>query len=531
MATRERVGDDEVPATSDVLGSIRRHWLVAASIVVACALAAVLVAGLQPRHFTATTTVLVGAPVEALPTAINMGTEKEVARSPAVAERVVDRLGLETSAPELLPSVTVDVPVDTNILRISVSAATPVEAQRLADAFGDAYLDFRRESSLNGIEAVTALIDERIDDLLTRLRRLRSDDDVRGSEAGANRAEASAIVAEITVLEQRVASSATTGMLPGRIIAEAVRPLSSSGPPFVANALFGALVGVLLAIAAVIAIESLDRKIRTTKEVGAAMGARVLGEVGMPKNLAASTNGDGLMADGRARAAHAFRRLRTNLLVALDASGSTHEVAALAAGRPRTIAIVAAHDDLATSYVAANLGAVLATDGRRVTVVSVWPASPGRLAAMLHADPTAPPAAGLDRSALLRATSVPNLDIAIASADPRRLAFLDMDEASRIVDAAASSSDVAFVLAPPLEGGADGGTLVAASDVAIFVTWNDVDRDELARRREEMDALGTPLLGVVVLHPDAADRATSGATTTTGRRDAPAATAAPRGDG
>jgi Mrp family chromosome partitioning ATPase len=61
---------------------------------------------------------------------------------------------------------------------------------------------------------------------------------------------------------------------------------------------------------------------------------------------------------------------------------------------------------------------------------------------------------------------------------------------------------VVFVAAPPLETGEDGGTLVAASDAAIFVTWDDVNRDELEHRREEMERLGTPLLGVVVLHRD-----------------------------
>ena len=61
-----------------------------------------------------------------------------------------------------------------------------------------------------------------------------------------------------------------------------------------------------------------------------------------------------------------------------------------------------------------------------------------------------------------------------------------------------------LVAAPPLETGEDGATLVAASDAAIFVTWDEVDRDELERRREEMELLATPLLGVVVLHREPA---------------------------
>ena len=86
----ERDGEQHVPSSTDVLGSIRRHWLVAASIVVICAVAGAVLAATQPRHYTATTTVLVGPPVDMLPTAINMATEKEVARSPAVAQRAIE---------------------------------------------------------------------------------------------------------------------------------------------------------------------------------------------------------------------------------------------------------------------------------------------------------------------------------------------------------------------------------------------------------------------------------------------------------
>ena len=492
----ERDSEQNVPSSTDVLGSIRRHWLVATSIVIVCAVAGAVLAAMQPRHFTATTTVLVGPPVDMLPTAINMATEKEVARSPAVAERAVDMLGLQASAAEVLPRISLDVPVDSNILRISASADAPEDARRLANAMGQAYLDFRRESSLNGVEASTALIDERIAALTRRLRRLRSGDAVDAAERSKNRTEASVIHSEISILEQRIASSATTGIVPGRIIAEATRPLEPSGPPVFASALFGAVVGLLLALGAVIAIESFDRRVRTTEEVQRAMRARILGEVGVPKGLETSSNGDGILVDGQGRAALAFRRLRTNLLVALEArngSGRSHR------RRSRTIAVVAARDDVATSYVAANLGAVLATDGRRVTVVSVSQSSPSRLAAMLHADFEGPPPEGTPS---VRETSVPNLQLAVAAADPERLGFLDMQDATRIVDVAASDASVVFVASPPLETGEDGGTLVAASDAAIFVTWDDVNRDELERRRVEMERLGTPLLGVVVLHRD-----------------------------
>ena len=92
--------EQNVPSSTDVLGSIRRHWLVAASIVVVCAVAGAVLAATQPRHYTATTTVLVGPPVDQLPTAINMASEKEVARSPAVGGRAGAPRGRGAAAPQ-----------------------------------------------------------------------------------------------------------------------------------------------------------------------------------------------------------------------------------------------------------------------------------------------------------------------------------------------------------------------------------------------------------------------------------------------
>ena len=415
METRASDGAHDVASSTDVLGSIRRHWIVATSIVVVCVLAAVVIAVVQPNRYTATSTVLVDSPADALPTAVNMATEKEIAGSPAVVELAVDALGLETPVDEVLPQIGVDVPVDSSVLQISATADDPDEARRLAGAMGHAYLDFQRQSSLDRLAASTELLDERIDTLTRRLRDLGSADVVDPPDVAANRAEAAAILSQISILEQRIAAAATTDVVPGRIIADAVRPSAASGPPIVASAVFGAVVGLLIATGAIIAIGSFDRRVRTPKEVQVAMRARILGEVAVPRMLETSSNGDGMIFDGHGRAALTFRRLRTNLLVVLEAKSGPGRPAKRAGRKPpRTIAIVAARDEFATSYVAANLGAVLATDGRRVTVVSVSPTSPARLSAMLHVDGASGPAEAPD-SAEIRPTSVPNLHIAMAT--------------------------------------------------------------------------------------------------------------------
>ncbi len=71
----------------------------------------------------------------------DMGTEREIAVSGTVAQSAAEELDLPTDAAE--ENLQVEVPVDTNVLEFSYSAATPEAALEGAQVFTRAYVDYR----------------------------------------------------------------------------------------------------------------------------------------------------------------------------------------------------------------------------------------------------------------------------------------------------------------------------------------------------------------------------------------------------
>ena len=130
---------------------LRRRWWVLALAAVVGLLFAVDVPGLGPKTYVAT------GGVQVLPTGvdsasgasgrvggeIDLDAEVELLKSVDVASRAKALLKVPDSPRELATHVTVEVPPDTWVLKISYRAPTPEDAQRSAQAFAQAYLDNR----------------------------------------------------------------------------------------------------------------------------------------------------------------------------------------------------------------------------------------------------------------------------------------------------------------------------------------------------------------------------------------------------
>src|SRR5215212_2261004 len=123
---------------------LRRRWLIIVSITLLTIASVAAMTLMMPKAYTASTRVFFavsGDSASALAQASSfvekqMASYAEVATSPKVLNKVVDQLGLDTTAVELADSIEANVPVDTVIIEIAVTDRDPRQAARIANAVG-----------------------------------------------------------------------------------------------------------------------------------------------------------------------------------------------------------------------------------------------------------------------------------------------------------------------------------------------------------------------------------------------------------
>jgi Mrp family chromosome partitioning ATPase len=119
-------------------------WLIVTVTAVTILTATALVT-LRPTMYASSSSVVVtSAPSAGTPVPVDMGTQREIARSGQVAARAAEQLGLPSDT--AAHGLSVSVPIDATALTISYSAASPQEALAGAKAFTQAYIDYLNES-------------------------------------------------------------------------------------------------------------------------------------------------------------------------------------------------------------------------------------------------------------------------------------------------------------------------------------------------------------------------------------------------
>jgi len=148
----------------DFFDILRRRWLSIVTITLLTLASVAAMTLMMPKGYTASTRVLVavsGDSVSALAQASSV-VEKQMASyatSPKVLNKVVEQLGLDTTAVELADSIEANVPVDTVIIEIAATDPDPRQAARIANAVGTELAKAAGDLApglTNGSEAVRA---------------------------------------------------------------------------------------------------------------------------------------------------------------------------------------------------------------------------------------------------------------------------------------------------------------------------------------------------------------------------------------
>ena len=254
--------------------------------------------------------------------------------------------------------------------------------------------------------------------------------------------------------------------------------------------LVGAILGLLMGIAAVFTVEQLDETVKSIREVERLLGVPVLGSVSaLPVGEASS--------DARAQTPAlslvpaAFRVLRTHALQAMREANA------------KSLLVTSAMPGEGKSTIAANLALAVAQTDRRVWLVDCDLRRPvlNRLFSEARSEGLSSFLTGRATiEDIVRRTRHLRLDCVVAGSEvPDPTELLDTQRMTQFLHQARDSADVVIL---------DGGALLAAADaeviglqadaVTVVVQLGKTDRRALARSRQDLARLGVHVIGVVL---------------------------------
>ena len=429
--------------------------------------AAFLAESLRPVDYSSVASVVVDTPVDApAGTKPNMATEKQIAGSGVVAQLVIERLHVQATPAEILEGLRLEVPVDTEVLRFVFTSPYPEEARRGAQAFAEAYIAYSQDRAQAEANGVITSLTGRVDDLTARLedaQRAASGSGSSSSDLQA-RADASALIAQIGIIEQKLAAVTAGSTQGGTIVGRATLPDAAAGHSPLEILVLGLLAGGLLGVGAAFVRDRTDDRLRGSGDLERSLGgAPVIADI--PALPPGASIGRLVRDEPRTALADAFRRARTALLGALPDGA-------------KTVLVTSADDRRLQSAATVNLGVTLAASGRRVVIVCADPQRsdedgscvadllevPGSVGLAQLLKGMAPLEAAIQRTEIDGLRVVPAGDVLSDAVD-----LLDSSAARGLLAQLADRADIVLIDGAPLLSGAGGMELAGVCDAALFV--------------------------------------------------------------
>jgi polysaccharide biosynthesis transport protein len=347
----------------DYLGWLVRRWWLVAIIFVVCVVIGGGYAAIQPKAYDSTTSVLVQDPTgDTAKNALNLDTEAQIVQSVAVASGAQKLMGTQISVRELLSAVTVVVPANTSVLDITFEASTPKGAETGSQDFAQAYLDQRAAVAQASVNSQISHLQDKITSLNNQLNKVSGQLATLPSNSQERaQAESSSQILQSQIKSDQAALSPLQAIIisPGTILSGASTP---SGPSKPQRSLYLAGGGLMLGLAAALAMARLDTRIYGSKDVPERPDVPVLMEIRPGRQRP-------MVADAATALGREFSLLRNVLRFAAGAARG---------GRPSTtdtLLVCGAVPGPATGFTVANLAAAFARSGERVVIVCTDPDS------------------------------------------------------------------------------------------------------------------------------------------------------------
>jgi len=353
MNERHQAGGGDAPLTlRDYLSVLRRRkWVILLSVLVVTGVA-LAYSLIQNPVYEASSKVLLsrqnlasrltGVPESSASTEneVFVNTQATVARVPAIAEGVIQKLGLTgVTSKQFLSESSVSSSPESEILTFKVASGDPELASREATAYAHQYSKYRQKQD-------TASLGVAQEGVEAKIQRLKDSGE-----------EGTTFYNSLLNREQQLQTIATL-QTANTTVVEAATEAPKVGPKTARNVVLGLLVGLVVGVGLAFLIEALDTRIRGAEELEERLGIRLIGRVpALPK--ATGPGHQPMLTEPSSPNAEAYRILRTNLdFLTLD--------------RPcRSILITSALEQEGKTTTATNLALACAQAGKRVALVDL----------------------------------------------------------------------------------------------------------------------------------------------------------------
>jgi capsular exopolysaccharide synthesis family protein len=289
---------------------------------------------------------------------VSMPTEMQLVTSAQVADIARETIG--GTLQDALDGVSVTNPAGTQILDISYSAHSPAEAQQGAQAFANAYHDYKQQQALGTIKTSSDTIRAQITaldgEILVLNRKIAASTDPVEQQSLTEQRNSSDTV---RLADQNLlASTATLSTDPGQVVEDALRPTSPVSPKHKLDLALGLLLGLIAGVVLASLRDQARDRIQGPPLVARSLDAPILGSIPRTHRLLVGTAHLASVDEPHGQAAEAYRTLRTNLLAVCRES------------KAKTILITSARQGEGKTSTAANLAVALAQAGRSVVLIS-----------------------------------------------------------------------------------------------------------------------------------------------------------------
>lgn len=319
----------------------RRKWIILQA-TIAVPVIALLLAVTQAKQYTATATlyfrqppISIGESSGVIDPTREAATNGELATLPVVAEHAAKKLGHGISPGEVLSSVSVSPATEAETAAIAATTGSPTLSAAMANAYGGAYIAFRRLADRSQVQNAINLAESSLA-AMTPVQRAG----IEGKELGKQ-------------LDQlKLSQALQTGG--AELVQPASPPSSPSSPDPKRNVELGIVLGLLLGFGLAVLLERIDRRVRSIEELEELYGLPVLARI--PRSRLLAGRRDPSLGQ-QTPEGEAFRVLRTNLRF-FDVSRDL-----------RSILIVSPDEGDGKSTVTRNLAMTMAAMGDDVVLV------------------------------------------------------------------------------------------------------------------------------------------------------------------